>query len=550
MSALLIVGIDGLPPALAAALIAEGRTPALAALAQRGSLGVLTSTPNYQSASAWTSLVTGVNPGKHGILHFTNPVRGTYGLAQIDARARRAPSLWRLLSERGLRVVALNFPVSYPAEPVTGVMISGWLCPSPHAPGFTYPPDLAAQIAARWGDYPIHADVRRHVARGDFEAAARAAERGITAKGEVATWLLEREAPDAAGVVFTELDSLQHWCWHILDERHPEHDPALAARWRERLLAVYERMDEQVGALVEAVGSDADVLVVSDHGQAPNSGAQVLLRPWLVAAGYLMPRRRPLLRRAADRLSALGFEALKGRAPARLKAALRARLPGLQGRAQAGMRGIAADWARTRAWTETGHIFVNQRGRWPQGIVEPGPATEALLAELAKGLAELRDADTGEPLVAGTERGATQFHGPHVDLMPDLLVHWRHDLHTTVARWRGQEIAPARPPTLPPGAHHPDGTLVACGPSFAALVDAPAMSICDVAPTAMHLLGQAVPDSMDGRVMTELLTATAAQEVRIEAVNHEAQGSPGEQVHEVDGVVMQRLRSLGYIDQE
>lgn len=549
MGALLVVGIDGLPPRLAATLIAEGRTPVLAELARRGSLGVLRSTPNYQSASAWTSLVTGVNPGKHGILHFTNPVRGSYALAQIDARARRAPSLWRLLSERDRRVAALNFPVSYPAEPVAGVMIAGWLCPSPGSPGFTHPPGLAAEIAQRWGAYPIHADVRRHAVRGDYEAAARAAERGIAVKGEAAAWLLQRERPDAAGVVFTELDALQHWCWHLLDERHPQHDAALADRWRERLLAVYARLDEQVGAVVAAIGPEADVLVVSDHGQAPNSGAQVLLRPWLVAAGYLAPRRRPLLRRAADRLSALGLEALKARAPARVKVALRARLPGLQGRAQAGMSALAADWARTRAWTETGHIFVNQRGRWPEGVVEPGGPTEALLAELEAGLAELLDVCTAEPLVAGTTRGAEQFHGPYADLMPDLLVHWRHDLHTTTARWRDRTIAPPPPPTLPPGAHHPDGTLIAAGPSFRARTDAPPQSICDIAPTVMHLLGQAVPASMDGRVMTALLAETVAQEVRVEAVKEGASDLAGAEPAEADATVLARLRSLGYLDQ-
>lgn len=549
MGPLLVVGIDGLPPTLAAALIAEGRMPALAELARRGSLGVLTSTPNYQSASAWTSLVTGVNPGKHGILHFTNPVRGSYVLTQIDARARRAPSIWRLLSERGLRVAALNFPVSYPAQPVVGVMIAGWLCPAPNSPGFTHPPELAAEIAARWGDYPIHADVRRHAVRGDYEAAAQAAERGIAVKGQVAAWLIERERPDLAGVVFTELDSVQHWCWHILDERHPRHDHALAARWRERLLAVYARVDEQLAALIAACGADGDVLVVSDHGQVPNSGAQVLLRPWLMAAGHLVPRRRSPWRRAADRLSALGFEAVKRRAPARLKAALRARHPGLQTRAQTGMSAIAADWTRTRAWTETGHIFVNRRDRWPEGIVEPGPESEALLAALEEGLAELCDARSGEPLVAGTTRGTAVFDGPQADLMPDLLVHWRHDLATRAARWRGRTIVPIRAQTLPPGAHHPDGTLVACGPSFRALADAPAQSICDVAPTVMHLLGQAVPASMDGRVMSDLLTEAAAQEVRVEAVKQDGHEPERAADGDADAVVLQRLRSLGYFDQ-
>lgn len=549
MARLLLVGIDGLPAGFAARLVAEGRMPALCELARRGSLGVLRSTPNYQSASAWSSLVTGLNPGKHGILHFTNPVRGSYAPVQIDARARRGTTIWRLLSERGLRVVALNFPVSYPAEWVSGTMIAGWLCPSPVSPGFTYPPELAEEIARRWGDYPIHADVRRHAVRGEFEAGARAAEHGIRVKGEVAAWLLDREAPDIAGVVFTELDSLQHWCWHLLDEGHPEYDRLLAERWRERLLAVYAHMDEQVAGLVEAAGPDANVLIVSDHGQAPNSGAQVLLRPWLVAAGYLVPRRRSLLRRVADGVSAVGFEAVKRRAPARLKSRLRARLPGLQGRAQAAVSGIPADWARTRAWTETGHIFVNERGRWTEGIVEPGSDVDALLAELESGLAELRDADTGEALLANTTRGAEQFSGPEADLMPDLLVHWRHDLCTHAAQWRGHRITPTRHQVLPTGAHHPEGTLIAAGPAFNAVADVPAYSIYDVAPTVMHLLGQAVPDNMDGRIMTDLLTEVAAQDVRMEAVKEQADEDQQQGPGEAADIVLERLRSLGYIDQ-
>ncbi|MFW6156990.1 MAG: alkaline phosphatase family protein, partial [Armatimonadota bacterium] len=208
------MGVDGLPPDLLRGLIRDGVTPTLGRLAGGGCSGVLRSTPNYQSASAWTSLVTGVNPGRHGIFHFTNPVRGSYQFAQIDARARYAPTVWRMLSEAGKRVAALNVPVSYPVEPVEGVMVAGWLCPSPASDGFTHPPELARRLADEFGDYPIHPDVRRHAAAGRYDEVARVARRGIETKLEAARRLLRRERPDVLCVVVTETDSLQHWCWH------------------------------------------------------------------------------------------------------------------------------------------------------------------------------------------------------------------------------------------------------------------------------------------------------------------------------------------------
>ncbi len=346
---LIVIGVDGLPPSLFERLIGDERMPVLAGLVERGCAGVLRSTPNYQSASAWTSMVTGVNPGRHGILHFTNPVRGSYQFAQIDARARRAPSIWRILSEAEVRVAALNLPVSYPAEQVPGVMVAGWLCPSPESTGFTHPPELARWITDTVGDYPIHPDVRRYAAAGRFGEVARIARRGIRVKLDLARRIMQRERPDLLWCVVTETDSLQHWCWHLLDESASDHDPLEAARWREALLGVYEALDSALGEVLAEAGDEADILIVSDHGQAPNSGGQVLLRPWLVHEGYIVPRARSAPHRAADRALAAGFEWLRRHAGRRLKSWLRARFPALQSRAQQGAKGLEIDWPRTRA---------------------------------------------------------------------------------------------------------------------------------------------------------------------------------------------------------
>jgi predicted AlkP superfamily phosphohydrolase/phosphomutase len=546
---LLIVGVDGLPPALLQRLIDDGRSPHLARLARDGSCGTLRSTPNYQSASAWTSLVTGVNPGKHGVLHFTNPVGGSYDLAQIDARARRAPTIWRMLSDAGVRVAALNVPVSYPAEPVEGVMVAGWLCPSPGAEGFTHPADLAAWLRAEFGDYPIHPDVRRHATAGRYDVVAEVARAGVEVKLEAARRIFQRERPDVLCVVLTETDSLQHWCWHLLDARHPTYEERAARSWEEELLSVYVALDRGLGRLLAATGEDTDLLVVSDHGQAPNSGGQILLRPWLIHRGYLVARSSSPFRRAADAVVRRSFEGLRRRAGKRMKAGLRARFPGLQGRAQASVRGIEPDWPRTRAWTETGQIFLNTRGRWPKGCVEPGCERERLLDELREGLLGLREAQSGERAVARVALGDEQFAGAHAGLMPDLLVHWRNDLSIqALIDSDGSTILRHDAPELPTGAHHPDGTLLTSGPSFRTAESADEHSIYDVAPTLLHLLGMAVPSYLDGRVMVDLLSEDAAKEVRTAAVNIDPAASDRSSRADGEEVIRRRLRSLGYLE--
>jgi predicted AlkP superfamily phosphohydrolase/phosphomutase len=551
MSPVIIIGIDGCPPALLREWLREGELPTLAGLVSRGSFGVLRSTPNYQSASAWTSIVTGVGPGKHGIFHFTNPVPGSYEVEQINASARRAPTIWRLLSDAGLRVAALNFPVSFPAESVNGAQVAGWLAPTDSSPGFTHPPELADEITRRFGRFPIQPDVRRHALAGRWDEVARVAIVGIRYKAEVARWLAEREAYDLLGVVFVETDSVQHWCWRLIDPTHPQYPGTGSPN---PILEVYRALDEELASLLEVAGPDADALVVSDHGQASNSGGQVFLRGWLRAAGYLTPRPEGASGRAGNRLVARAFNLIKNHAPNSVKVRLRARFPGLQSRAQRGMSGLTPDWSRTRAWTEMGHIFINLRGRQPNGIVEPGEEYEALIAELTEGLLALEDEASGERAVAAVTRGDEEFAGPWADAMPDLLVHWRDDVHPAALRWRGadgSEVSVARPPdrTLPSGAHHPDGTFIASGPRIRAGVDLAPLSVCDLAPTVLHLLGRPVPSYMDGSVATEALRPEAASGVRVEETELLAGRAQADRPSDEDQrIIEKRLRGLGYIE--
>ena len=131
---LLLLGIDGGTWAVIDPLIRRGEMPHLAALVAQGTRATLRSTLPPQSAPAWVSLVTGQNPGRHGIFDFWARDLSKYedGSAPLNRSTLFAGhTVWDFIGGAGLRVGVVSVPVTYPAWPVNGFLISG----TPLAPG-------------------------------------------------------------------------------------------------------------------------------------------------------------------------------------------------------------------------------------------------------------------------------------------------------------------------------------------------------------------------------------------------------------------------------
>src|SRR4051812_24953046 len=125
-----VLGLDGATFDIIHRLRREGRLPAFDRVMREGVWGRLESIDNMRSAAAWTTFLTGANPGKHGIYEFYDYLPESYSLRFINAGIRVARSLWGILTEKGKRVGVLNVPMSYPAEPVNGFLVAGLDCPS------------------------------------------------------------------------------------------------------------------------------------------------------------------------------------------------------------------------------------------------------------------------------------------------------------------------------------------------------------------------------------------------------------------------------------
>lgn len=552
----LVIGLDGATFRLIRPWAEAGHLPHMARLLQEGAWGHLRSTIQPSSEQAWASFATGVQNGKHGIYGFVRRVPGTYQLEYVNGRHQRARTLWRILSDRGRPVIVLNVPMTYPPEPVHGVLIGGLLSPGVHS-RFTYPDGLYQELQRAIGGYIINVDIERgRLDPTTEDLLLNQIREMIRLRTEATLYLASTRPWDFLAVVYGAPDRVSHKFWKYMDPSHPLYTPQGAARRGEVILDTYRQIDAAIGRLLRELADDeTTVFLVSDHGFGPLIGA-LYLNQWLAEEGYLglegegwWPR---LLRQGAGLLDVPWLGDLKERAFQVL--------PGLKGRLHSAMAFQGVDWSCTRAYAvgTMGNLYVNLRGREPGGIVDPGQEYEALREELIAGLRSLRDPRTGAPLFEAVYRREELYHGPYLDLAPDVVglldpryhvaaVDWRCRKQGIVARVDEGEMLFVADLS---GQHDMQGVLLAWGRNVRPGPLAGA-SIVDMAPTILHTLGEAVPSSMDGRVLRDLFTEEYLREQPVHLLE---EGEGGVQPPREDGyseeearAIEERLQGLGYL---
>jgi predicted AlkP superfamily phosphohydrolase/phosphomutase len=275
----LLLGLDSATWALLRPWTEAGALPTLGRAMAGGAWGVLRSTTPPVTPIAWTSMVTGVRPGRHGVLGFTKLREGTYEREVFTSADRRRPAIWTYLSRAGLCSIVVDVPFTFPPEPIEGVMVSGMGTPSAAA-AFVQPPSWREAILRACGDYPF--DLVYH--RDPFVFLERA--RRIVDHRFAVTRFLLRETPWAfAMLVLMAPDRIHHYLWHHFDPAHPRHDPTAAARVIPAVRDFYRHVDDALAGLWEEFGTGTDVLVVSDHGSGTLRQSFSLTR-WLMREGY------------------------------------------------------------------------------------------------------------------------------------------------------------------------------------------------------------------------------------------------------------------------
>jgi predicted AlkP superfamily phosphohydrolase/phosphomutase len=546
---LLVIGLDGATLDLVAPWAAAGELPVLSRLMNAGAWGPLRSTVPAATFPAWTSLVTGVNPGRHGVLDFVERVPGTLRVRFVNGSERRAPALWTRLSAAGRRVAILTVPATYPPEPVNGVMVSGFDSPVTGAIDgtFVFPASFHAEVQRAIGRVPFADFQEVRTGRRWHERALASLLDGVERRVTLAELALRREAWDACMVVFGESDTVAHHFWRYHDACSPRH--ALGPH-ADAILRVYRALDRAIGRLAAAAGG-AHVLIVSDHGSGGAGDRVVHLNRFLASQGLLGFRAAG--GRTARAARGLALWAI----PFRLQGSLLRRLPAAAGRLEGGARFGAIDWSRTTAFSEEldyhPSVWINLAGRDAHGTVSRADYDRTRDAVRAA-LAGWRD-EAGRPVVDRVWRREEVYRGPATERAPDLLLELAMPDGYSQSCLRSAGAGPAlrRLGTAEHGAgkgaglngsHRRDGLFILAGPGVRPGASVRA-DIVDVLPTLLALAGMAIPSGLDGRPIEAALAQPARYEPDPLA---EADPSPVPYDDDESREIAARLTSLGYLE--
>jgi predicted AlkP superfamily phosphohydrolase/phosphomutase len=524
----LVVALDACDPATVRSLAARGRVPTLARLLDSWATSVVDNPFGLFVGTLWTTFFTARDPTRTNFYCWEEIDPQSYERRLTSPLDLRGVPFWDTVSAAGRRVAVLDVPHSRAVTALNGIHVVEWGCHDRHFGFHTQPPELAGEIAARFGFHPVlgvDPFEAREFAPDDYAHRAGplrtpAEERalrdglltGIEAKERLSLRYLDDSDWDLFLTVFGDSHGVGHQAWYLHDPAHPRHDPALAAALGDPVDQIYQRLDSALAAHLEMASADATVVVLLSHGMGPHYDgthllAEVLTRIDRVDDGRA-PAGTPLMRTAKDAWARLP-RAARGRLAPLVAAPLRRRTPRTSPE-----ENTAAERRSQRFYPNPnnfvyGGVRMNLVGREPQGRVRPGAEFDAVCDRLAADLLDLVNVETGRPVVDAVTRTDEHYRRHPDDMLPDLFIDWnRRSLIETV--WSPKVGVVHVPYThWRTGDHRPDGLLLAAGPGIEPGATHPRLRMIDLAPTLAARLGVTLPD-VDGRPVAWLADTVGA----------------------------------------
>lgn len=491
----LVIGLDGVCLSVLQPLINDGTVPTIERIHADSAVGPLTSQLPPWTPSAWPSLYTGVNPGKHGVYSFLN--FDGYDWDVVNRSHVKAHAVWELLSINDISSVILNVPATHPPRAFDGVLVPGYMGPEepPCHPAGTF-----EELRSELGDYSLYGETLRSNASNQKLADELA--RLAQMRGEAFSYLVDEHNPEFGFVQFQATDTVYH--------QLPKDEGGIRQ--------VYGAVDDAVDKILGVCDPNL-VLVVSDHGLGPMDGYEFRVNEFLRANDYVsttasgdgMPSWKSLayedaeVKTGSERLvsvaaTALSHAAQVGFTSQRLAAVLKRigladwaleTIPVDIVRAGTEQIDFAASTAYMRVRTEMG-VRLNLENREPNGVI-PATDYEQVRSTL---IDALRDVQTpgGDPVYEAVHPRETVFDGPYLKDAPDIVTVPNGFNHFLVSTLKGNKFDE---PTEP-WEHKREGLVMAYGEGVSLTADLSDAHLFDITPTILRSFGLPVGERMDG----------------------------------------------------
>ena len=365
-----VVGLDGVPHSLLEKLRTNGQIPHMTSIFDTGYFGKTSVCIPEISSVSWSSFMTGTQSGEHGVFGFMDFQPGTYKMYFPNFTHLKAPTLWDELKEKQKRSAVINMPATYPARPIDGALISGFVAIDINKA--VYPKSLISPLAEM--DYRIDVDTMK--ARQDYDFLFQDLYATLEGRKRATDFLWDEIDWDLFIVVITGTDRLMHFLWEACeDETHPYH---------QAFLDYYGAVDRLVGHVFDrysALNGNNTFYMLSDHGFTAVK-TEVYLNRWLQEQGYLKYGKED-----PETIMDIG----------------------------PGSAAFAMDPSR---------IYINLKDKYPLGTVEPSDY-EKVRAQIREGLENLSFTQ-GAKVAKTVYVKEALYHGPYTDQAPDLVVLSNH----------------------------------------------------------------------------------------------------------------------------
>ncbi len=268
-----ILGLDGVPYSLLKSFMEKGIMPELASIVKEGTLVPMEASLPEVSSTSWTTFMTGVNPGRHGIYGFMDLKKDSYDMYFPRSGDIKSEIIWDAVGRYGKKSVILNIPSTYPARPLNGILTAGFVAIDLEKA--TYPKKAYEYLKG----IGYKMDVDSELASKNIDAFKKDVDAAFEKREEAFKFFLDNEDWDIFIAAITETDRLHHFFFDgFSDSAHPMHD---------YLIDFYKRIDKLTGYFYEKVKNDNTLfLVISDHGFT-SIKKEIYLNAWLKQRGYL-----------------------------------------------------------------------------------------------------------------------------------------------------------------------------------------------------------------------------------------------------------------------
>jgi len=521
MNKVILIGIDGGTFDLIKPLVEKGELPTFRKVLRESAYGNLKSTIPCLSVPAIPSLFTGMNPGKLGVFGFLKADGSSVTYNDI-----KEDYLWDVLAENGVRSCIVGVTGTYPPMIRNGIMISG-SAPSEHSE-YVYPKELKSKVSGFYSEF----DLLKKLESNPQKNMSRIL--GLAILSERKKWKTFKDLMKSdnfgLGVFWIVLsDDIQHFYWGFEDA----------------IVKFYKEIDNILKDLIETF-EDCNIIIVSDHGFESRMKYYFHVNSWLREKGYLKMKGKKLEQWFIYRVSAI-LQYLWRLLPRKMKYSLLKLTPSKSmSYNEVSSRNfffLGVDLENTIMYTDSSlGIRLNVKNQ---------ELHDRMLSKIIVELKNLKD-NAGNPIVREMWKREEIFLGKYATETPDIILLPAKDYQMNVflsekivtniqsnkkKRFRGDHL------------NSRNGIFIAYGPNFKSGYEIEGLSILDVAPTILHIMGCGVPKKIDGKVIREIFTKESGfidKDTRIQKERKKVRRDKEITPEEKDQI-LERLKALGYL---